>query len=141
MNEADSEVVAAILATDGYQMAEDISEADLVLLNTCSVRDNAEQKVLSFIKELQASQQRNGKPFIGVIGCMAERLQDELFNQYGVNLVAGPDNYNDLPLFEEADETCAVANARDEVKAAADHVIGANTEDGVALWILENWHA
>ena len=97
MNEADSEVVAAILATDGYQMAEDISEADLVLLNTCSVRDNAEQKVLSFIKELQASQQRNGKPFIGVIGCMAERLQDELINQYGVNLVAGPDNYNDLP--------------------------------------------
>ena len=56
-------------------------------------------------------------------------------------VVAFGDNYNDLPLFEEADESCAVANARDEVRAAADHVIGANTEDGVALWILENWHA
>ena len=56
-------------------------------------------------------------------------------------IVAFGDNYNDLPLFDAADETCAVANARAEVRERADHVIGANTEDGVALWIRENWHA
>lgn len=97
MNEADSEVVAAILATDGYELTDNLDDADLVLLNTCSVRDNAEQKVLSFIKELQSTNVKEGKPYIGVIGCMAERMKEDLILHYGVNLVAGPDSYNDLP--------------------------------------------
>lgn len=96
MNVADSEVVAAVLASDGYELTEDLNEADAVLLNTCSVRDNAEQKVLGRLQYL-ASLKKKHPMAVGVIGCMAERMQDELINEHGVDFVAGPDNYLDLP--------------------------------------------
>lgn len=96
MNVADSEVVAAVMATDGYTLTEDLSEADAVMLNTCSVRDNAEQKVLGRLQYL-ASLKKKHPMAIGVIGCMAERMQDELIREHGVDFVAGPDNYLDLP--------------------------------------------
>ncbi|MDE6528359.1 MAG: tRNA (N6-isopentenyl adenosine(37)-C2)-methylthiotransferase MiaB, partial [Muribaculaceae bacterium] len=99
MNVADSEVVASIMEMEGYQQAASIEEADAVLINTCSIRDNAEQKVLSRLQYVASLRRRNGgkKPIVGVIGCMAERVRDALINEHGVDLVAGPDAYMDLP--------------------------------------------
>lgn len=96
MNVADTEVVAAVMQTVGYEMTDDAKKADAILLNTCSIRDNAEQRVLGRLRELSAL--RNEKPglVLGVIGCMAERTQQTLFEN-GVNLVAGPDSYMDMP--------------------------------------------
>lgn len=99
MNVADSEVVASIMETIGYEQTSDASEADAVLLNTCSIRDNAEQKIHARLAELNARRRaRDGKRFaIGVIGCMAERAKTDLIENCGVDLVAGPDTYLDLP--------------------------------------------
>ena len=100
MNVADSEVVAAILQTTDAELTEDINKADIVLLNTCSIRDNAEQRVQHRLQELHGKMAngkcQNGK-LIGVIGCMAERMGEELLRDYKVDLVAGPDAYLDLP--------------------------------------------
>ncbi|MBD5202786.1 MAG: tRNA (N6-isopentenyl adenosine(37)-C2)-methylthiotransferase MiaB [Bacteroidales bacterium] len=100
MNVADSEVVAAIMQTIGYDIADNIDEADAVLLNTCSIRDNAEQKIISRLAFLNSLRRKRGKSrglTIGVIGCMAERVKDDLISNHGVDLVAGPDSYLDLP--------------------------------------------
>lgn len=99
MNVADSEVVASIMETIGYEQTADAFEADAVLLNTCSIRDNAEQKIHARLAELNARRRaRDGKRFaIGVIGCMAERAKTDLIENCGVDLVAGPDAYLDLP--------------------------------------------
>ena len=100
MNVADSEVVAAILNTTDAELTEDINRADIILLNTCSIRDNAEQKVQHRLQELHA-QIANGKSknrkLVGVIGCMAERMGEQLINDYNVDFVSGPDAYLDLP--------------------------------------------
>ena len=95
MNVADSEVVASVMQTVGYDLSDDIHKADCILINTCSVRDNAEQRVLGRLAELQALR-RDKKVIIGVIGCMAERTQEALFNN-GADIVAGPDAYLNLP--------------------------------------------
>lgn len=98
MNVADTEVVAAILKTVGYDFTESPEEADVLLINTCSVRDNAEKRVTGRIENLQALRRKNGNPaIIGVLGCMAERVKERLLTEYGVDLVAGPDAYSDLP--------------------------------------------
>ena len=111
MNVADSEVVASVMKMAGYETTESIDEADAVLLNTCSVRDNAEQKIyhrIEALKSLPKPSQKGGmsdsktpqtskKPIIGILGCMAERVKDELLEKYGVDLVAGPDAYLSLP--------------------------------------------
>lgn len=98
MNVADSEVVAAVMQTTDYLLTEDIEQANLVILNTCSIRDNAEQKIFSRLKELNSKRgKQNQKKTIGVIGCMAERLGNELLEQYRVDFVAGPDAYLDIP--------------------------------------------
>ncbi len=98
MNVADSEVVAAVMATVGYEMTDDIEDADAVLLNTCSIRDNAEQKIYSRLQYLASLKRRHrGLFIIGVIGCMAERVKEGLIADCGVDLVAGPDAYMDLP--------------------------------------------
>lgn len=99
MNVADSEVVASIMEMDGYRAALSVEDADAVLLNTCSIRDNAEQKILSRLQYLASLKRRRGGRglVVGVIGCMAERVKDVLINKYGVDLVAGPDAYMDLP--------------------------------------------
>ncbi|MBQ4291641.1 MAG: tRNA (N6-isopentenyl adenosine(37)-C2)-methylthiotransferase MiaB, partial [Muribaculaceae bacterium] len=99
MNVADSEVVAAVMEMAGYSPADDIEQADAIFLNTCSIRDNAEQKIFSRLQFL-ASLKRKRRPrrtIVGVIGCMAERVKDDLINNHGVDLVAGPDSYLDLP--------------------------------------------
>ena len=96
MNVADSEVVAAILQTTDAEYTDDISKADIVLLNTCSIRDNAEQRVQHRLQELAGGKQTKRR-MIGVIGCMAERMGEELLRDYKVDFVAGPDAYLDLP--------------------------------------------
>ena len=101
MNVADSEVVASIMETVGYEMAATPEEADAVLLNTCSIRDNAEQKIISRLAYLASLRRKRSKDLprliIGVIGCMGERVREELIERHGVDLVAGPDSYLDLP--------------------------------------------
>ncbi len=98
MNSADSEVVASIMQMDGFALTENIDEADAIFVNTCSVRDNAEQRVLGRIQQFRAmKKKRNGNLIIGVIGCMAERVKEELINEHGVDVVVGPDAYLDIP--------------------------------------------
>ena len=101
MNVADSEVVASVLETVCYDMVPTVEEADAVLLNTCSIRDNAEQKIVSRLAYLNSLRRKRAKDaprlIIGVIGCMAERVKEELVSKHGVDLVAGPDSYLDLP--------------------------------------------
>ncbi len=105
MNVADSEVVASIMQMAGYEMCSDIEEADAVFVNTCSVRDNAEQKIYSRLRFFQSlnnkrkaakGEEAQGRLLVGVLGCMAERVREELISQ-GADLVAGPDSYLDLP--------------------------------------------
>ncbi len=98
MNVADSEVVAAVMETAGYGHTDDIDAADAVILNTCSIRDNAEQKTISRLQYLASlRRKRRGRLLIGVIGCMAERVRESLIADHGVDVVAGPDAYLDLP--------------------------------------------
>ncbi len=108
MNVADSEVVASVMQMAGYEVCETVEEADAVFLNTCSVRDNAEQKIyhrLDVLAALRKSRQKNSLPsggtkgglIIGVLGCMAERVKDDLLENHHCNLVAGPDAYLTLP--------------------------------------------
>lgn len=106
MNVADSEVVASILGMAGYETADDIADADAILLNTCSIRDNAEQKIVSRLQYLSSLRRKKAgrKLIVGVIGCMAERVRDTLIEKHGVDIVAGPDSYLDLPsLFASAE--------------------------------------
>ena len=107
MNVADSEVVASVMQMAGYETTDDISQADAVFLNTCSVRDNAEQKIYHRLEALDAERRKRQKAndqwstanglIVGVLGCMAERVKEELLEKYGVDLVAGPDAYLSLP--------------------------------------------
>ncbi len=96
MNVADSEVVASVMQMAGYETTDDLAQADAVFLNTCSVRDNAEQKIYRRLEALNAL--RRQRPLIiGVLGCMAERVKEQLLEQHGADLVAGPDAYLSLP--------------------------------------------
>lgn len=98
MNVADSEVIAAMMSLAGYEPTESEEEAAAVLLNTCSIRDNAEQKILSRLSHWNALRRKSGHNIIiGVVGCMAERMKQELIDRHGVDLVAGPDAYMELP--------------------------------------------
>ena len=98
MNVADSEVVASIMQTSDFEPADSVDDAQVIMLNTCSIRDNAEQKILSRLQALHADERRlKQKKTIGVIGCMAERMGEELLTEHGVQFVAGPDSYLDLP--------------------------------------------
>ena len=104
MNVADSEVIASVMKMAGYDTCESLEEADAVLLNTCSVRENAENKIYNRLEALYALQKKGRAFIIGVVGCMAERVKEELMDKYHVNLVAGPDSYLSLPeLFAAAE--------------------------------------
>lgn len=96
MNVADSEVVASVMQMAGYEATESLDEADAVFLNTCSVRDNAEQKIYHRLDALDAIK-RKRPLIIGVLGCMAERVKDDLLQNHHADLVAGPDAYLSLP--------------------------------------------
>ena len=98
MNVADSEVVAAILQQQSYDIIKDPSAADVILINTCSIRENAEQKIRNRLNHLKKFKKGNKGPVIGVIGCMAERIKEKLFEEEKIiDLIAGPDSYRDLP--------------------------------------------
>ncbi len=99
MNVADSEVVASIMEHDGFQITKTREEADVILVNTCSVRENAETRVRGRVQGFSELKKKNPKLLVGVIGCMAERLGEKLFEQEkNVNIVVGPDAYMDLPI-------------------------------------------
>lgn len=98
MNVADSEVVAAIMEMDGYSVTEDEKAADAIFVNTCSIRDNAEQRVIQRLDYFNAlKKKKRGELIIGVLGCMAERVKEELIDNHHADLVIGPDAYLDLP--------------------------------------------
>lgn len=107
MNMADSEIVAAILKQEGYDLVDDLNKADIVLINTCSIRENAEQRVIKRISELDSLRKKRQWLKIGVLGCMAERMQDSLIKTHNVDLVVGPDSYRDIPwLLSSQGEGC-----------------------------------
>ena len=98
MNFSDSEIVASIMGKAGYETTKNADEADVVLINTCSIRDNAEQRVRNRLKQFQKIKKDNPEKVIGILGCMAERLKSELLEEEKlVDLVAGPDAYRELP--------------------------------------------
>ena len=98
MNFSDSEVVASIMSKNGFSTTRDVDEADVVLINTCSIRDNAEKRVRNRLTEFKKKKADNPEMVVGILGCMAERLKKSLLEQEKlVDLVAGPDAYRDLP--------------------------------------------
>ena len=110
MNVADSEVVASVMKMADYEVCDNIDEADAIFLNTCSVRDNAEQKIYHRLDTLNAERKKQGRNIIlGVLGCMAERVKDDLIENHHANLVAGPDAYLSLPELVAAAETVGKA--------------------------------
>ncbi|MCF8407331.1 MAG: tRNA (N6-isopentenyl adenosine(37)-C2)-methylthiotransferase MiaB [Crocinitomicaceae bacterium] len=122
MNFSDSEVVASIMTNEGYSTTRNIEEADVVLINTCSIRDNAEQRVRNRLTEFKHRKEQNPDLVVGILGCMAERLKKSLLEEEKlVDLVAGPDAYRDLPnLVEEVGTGQRAVNvllSRDETYA------------------------
>jgi len=105
MNAGDTEIVVSVMQSEGYIYTDNIHEADIILINTCSIRDNAEQRIWGRLAEMKRHRKAKPSLIIGIIGCMAERLKEKLIEgAYGVDIVAGPDTYRDLPrLVREAE--------------------------------------
>lgn len=97
MNVADSEVVASVMQMAGYELCENEADADAIFMNTCSVRENAENKIYNRLETLHAEQRKGRRVILGVLGCMAERVKDDLIENHYANLVCGPDSYLNLP--------------------------------------------
>lgn len=97
MNVADSEVVASVMKMAGYDICENENDADAIFLNTCSIRENAENKIYNRLDTLHAERKKGRELILGVLGCMAERVRDDLIQNHNVNLVCGPDSYLNLP--------------------------------------------
>ena len=97
MNVADSEVVASVMGMAGYELCDNEAEADAIFMNTCSIRENAENKIYHRLDTLHAEQKKGRKVILGVLGCMAERVKDDLIQNHYANLVCGPDSYLNLP--------------------------------------------
>lgn len=97
MNVNDSEVILSLLEDDGYALTENIGEASLILANTCSIRDNAEQRIWGRLEQFRLQKKRRPGVLVGIVGCMAERLKDKLLDRHIVDIVAGPDSYRSLP--------------------------------------------
>ena len=97
MNVADSEVVASIMQMAGYELCDNEADADAIFLNTCSIRENAENKIYNRLDTLHAEQKKGRQLILGVLGCMAERVRQDLINNHQANLVCGPDSYLNLP--------------------------------------------
>ena len=134
MNFADSEVVASILQTAGHSIVTEIGDADVVLINTCAIRDNAEQRIRHRVRELRAMQARNPRLRIGILGCMAERLQSQLMaEEDNVSLVVGPDAYRRLPELLERGAHAAVELSTTETYADIEPVRLAS--NGISAYI------
>ncbi len=104
MNAGDSEIVVSIMQDEGYVYTSEIADADVILINTCSIRDNAEQRIWGRLNDMRRYRKARPSIVVGIIGCMAERLKEKLIEDGGVDIVAGPDSYRDLPrLVREAE--------------------------------------
>lgn len=115
MNQADSGIVAKILQENGYKITKDEREADVILINTCAVRDNAEKRIHNRVHDLKSLKKRNPLLKIGILGCMAERLQESLINEDKVDIVAGPDSYRKIPeLIQNAKASIDVELSQEE---------------------------
>lgn len=124
MNVADSEVVASVLGDRGYEMTGKYQEADAILINTCSVRDNAEQRIWGRLDLFKSIKKKRPGLIVGLIGCMAERLGEELIEKKSVDLVAGPDAYRDLPfLFDKAKTGNKAVNVELTIDETYDSII------------------
>src|SRR5690554_4663397 len=112
MNFSDSEIVASILLDKGFETTRDYREADVVFINTCSIRENAEQRVRNRLKEFESAKAKNPGMMVGVLGCMAERLKSKFLEEEKlVDIVVGPDAYRDLPnLIGQVDEGSRAVN-------------------------------
>lgn len=131
MNVADSEVVASIMAQGGYEITKDQNEADVLLINTCSVRDNAEQRVWGRLNLFKSYKKKRKGLIVGMIGCMAERLADELLEKKAVDLVAGPDAYRDLPyLIDKAIDGQQAINVELSTIETYDSIVPKRLDDG-----------
>ena len=108
MNVADSEVVASVMQMAGYEICEKEEEADAIFLNTCSIRENAENKIYHRLDTLHAEQKKGRKVILGVLGCMAERVKDDLIQNHYANLVCGPDSYLNLPDMIATTASCLI---------------------------------
>ncbi|MDE7304812.1 MAG: tRNA (N6-isopentenyl adenosine(37)-C2)-methylthiotransferase MiaB, partial [Alistipes sp.] len=98
MNVGDSEIVVSVMQQEGYVYTENQEEADVILINTCSIRDNAEQRIRGRLAEMKRLRRNKPSLIVGILGCMAERLKEQLLEgPAGVDIVAGPDAYRDLP--------------------------------------------
>ncbi len=122
MNFSDSEIVASILINEGFSTTQDPKNADVILMNTCSIRDNAEQRVRNKLSQYQKQKRENPKLIIGILGCMAERLKKNLLEEEKlVDLVAGPDSYRELPILikevESGQKAVNVLLSREETYA------------------------
>lgn len=124
MNFSDSEIVASILAGNEFDTVPEAAEAGLILINTCSIRDKAEQRVWKRLRELKALKKKNPALRIGVIGCMAERLHEQLLDpRHGIDLVAGPDAYRNLPeLIAETETGARAANVQLSLEETYDDI-------------------
>ncbi|MBI3124809.1 MAG: tRNA (N6-isopentenyl adenosine(37)-C2)-methylthiotransferase MiaB [Ignavibacteriales bacterium] len=136
MNFADTELVMGILKNKGFEVAKEIGDANIILLNTCSIRDNAEQKIHSRLEHLRGNKRRNPNAVIGILGCMAERLRKDLIEEKKiVDLVVGPDEYRRLPEFIDAayggEKGIGVKLSRTETYDD----ITPYREDGLSAWI------
>ncbi|MFN5370987.1 MAG: tRNA (N6-isopentenyl adenosine(37)-C2)-methylthiotransferase MiaB, partial [Bacteroidia bacterium] len=138
MNFSDSEIVASILKADGFVTTNNLDEADVVLVNTCAIRDNAEQRVRNRLTEFNRIKRNNPNAIIGVLGCMAERLKSKLLEEEQlVDIVVGPDAYRDLPNLlktaEEGQRAINVLLSKEETYADISPVrLGGN---GISAWI------
>jgi len=138
MNVADSQVVAAILQPVGYRLTDEAEEADLILLNTCSVRDNAEKRIHGRLAELSRLRHTRPELLIGIIGCMAERLADELTaGDHAVDIVAGPDAYRRLPeMIEEAAQGRAAVDTELSTTETYDNIVPLRPENnGISAFV------
>lgn len=135
MNFADSEVVAAIMQTADYDLTDNIAEADCILINTCSIREHAEVKAMNRLEYFQSLKKRRKGLIVGVLGCMAERMKEQLLAENVVDIVVGPDSYMDLPnLVAQASAGCKAINVEPSLTETYKDVlprrIGGNTISG-----------
>jgi tRNA-2-methylthio-N6-dimethylallyladenosine synthase len=124
MNVADSEVVASVMADRGFVVTDEYTTADAILMNTCSVRDNAEKKIWNRLAFFKSLKKKNPKLVVGLIGCMAERIGEELISKKTVDLIAGPDAYRDLPfLYDKASHGESAVNVELTIDETYDSII------------------
>ncbi|QZE13358.1 tRNA (N6-isopentenyl adenosine(37)-C2)-methylthiotransferase MiaB [Halosquirtibacter laminarini] len=136
MNVADSEVVASVMAERNFEISEDHDQADVILVNTCSVRDNAEKRVWGRLRHLNALKKKNKSLKLGLIGCMAERIGDEMLEDKVVDIVAGPDAYRNLPyLYDKAVDGEDAINVELTVEETYDSIIPKRMNDSISGFV------